>query len=643
MKTNIFILICLGMLLTSIQAINAQDKTNREKLDEMSRVVRAKEDADLQAAIKVANKLGMSLIGIERLDERGIPVYYKSTNNDAAASTGTTTLRSVQGVDGQGMTIGVWECCNNGSIPGGIPLVTHQDLAGRVTVKDGSTDVQNHATHVTGTLIGNPPSSVSSQSRGMAFRASADAYGITNHTSEMMVAGAATIDEVANGKLLVSNHSYGSIVGWDFNPNNNGWTWFGGSSPFNQFGEPSGFGVYDGSWDAFAANTEYYLICKAAGNDRNEVPAVNALVRNAGQTNFVNYNPAIHPGPDGTNGYDCITDEGSDKNIMTVGAVTKAQAMSTFSNWGPTNDGRIKPDICGIGVSLTSAISTSNSSYGSASGTSMASPQVAGSLLLLQELYSDKYKVGSELLYMRATTLKALAINSATDRGNPNPDYQFGFGVLDAEKAGEFIVDDAKLDNTGKAVIIEDVIENANDVFEFEFDILGGADMRVTLVYHDVPADTLVNDLDILVRQLSTNGVVQPWGLDPANPNNNATRMDNDIDNVEHVSQNNLPAGTYRAEVRVEGSLYNNQPQKFSLVISGIAPGCKASIQHKLLDIPTGTYTAKDLIRSEAKISSGAEVTYQTDGKVVLRPGFHAKQQSSTGTGFFKTSAGTCN
>ncbi len=644
MKTKItFLLISMAIACIDLEA---QDLSKREQLDILSAQKRIEENADLLEAIEVANRLNMSLYGINKLDERGLPVHYESTNNDAATTTGTDDLRTVQNVDGDGMTIGVWECCNDSIVDGNIALTIHQDLIGRVSVQDSAIPVSYHATHVTGTLIGAPPSGGSQASKGMAYKANADAYGILNDASEMMAAGATTIDEVANGKLLISNHSYGAIVGWRHIPETmpRQYEWRGGSSPYNQNGVASAFGQYDGGWDIIARNAEYYLICKSAGNDRGSVPGVGEMVQNFGSSTFAPYNPAIHPGQDGgTTGYDCIPPKGNSKNILTVGAVTKSMTMSTFSSWGPTNDGRIKPDICGVGVNVTSASNASTTAYGSSNGTSMASPQVAGSLLLLQELYSDKYTVGSETSYMRATTLKALAINSATDGGIFGPDYAYGFGVLNAEKAGEFIVDDAKLDYTGTAVIIEDQLDDASDVFEFEFDILESADMRVTLVYHDVAADTLVNDLDLRVIQLSTNGQIQPWKLDPANPANVAVRGDNDIDNVEQVSQDNLAVGTYRAEVSLEGPLFMNDPQKFSLVISGIAPGCKASIQHKLLDITNGVYTAKDLIRSQGKIMPGAQVTYQTTGRVVLKPGFHAKAQTATGVGFFRTTDGTCN
>ncbi len=96
------------------------------------------------------------------------------------------------------------------------------------------------------------------------------------------------------------------------------------------------FGFYDSraaQYDAIAYNAPYYTIVKAAGNDRGE-------------------SGGGPQGPDGgVNGFDCIPTESVAKNIITVGAVQNVAnytqpsdvLMTSFSSWGPTDDGRIKP------------------------------------------------------------------------------------------------------------------------------------------------------------------------------------------------------------------------------------------------------------------------------------------------------------
>ena len=164
--------------------------------------------------------------------------------------------------------------------------------------------------------------------------------------------------------------------------------------------------------------------------------------------------------------YDIITTYGTSKNILTVGAVYPIAygykkpwdvTMSTFSGWGPTDDGRIKPDVVADGINLLSSISTADNAYDYYSGTSMASPSAAGSLLLLQEYYSQLHSGA----FMRAATLKGLTIHTADEAGSfPGPDYQNGWGLINIKKASDVI----KANNTTH-LIQENVLINNNTFF----------------------------------------------------------------------------------------------------------------------------------------------------------------------------------
>ena len=134
--------------------------------------------------------------------------------------------------------------------------------------------------------------------------------------------------------------------------------------------------------------------------------------------------------------------------MLTVGAVDdiiggysrfsgpSSVQMAEFSGWGPTDDGRIKPDVVGNGMFLISAWSDSPF-YAAAAGTSMSAPNVTGSLLLLQEHYQGIYGAGN---FMRAATLKALAIHTADEAGDADgPDYAFGWGLLNTKTAAQVI------------------------------------------------------------------------------------------------------------------------------------------------------------------------------------------------------------
>ena len=131
-----------------------------------------------------------------RVDKNGNPIYYTTDNAGAAITTRANRLNSGGSLglslDGQNMNIGVWD--------GGKVRNTHLLLVGRVTQVDNATALSAHATHVSGTMMGNATASPSA--KGMASQANLRAYDWNSDTSEATVA--------ANNGLLVSNHSYGA-------------------------------------------------------------------------------------------------------------------------------------------------------------------------------------------------------------------------------------------------------------------------------------------------------------------------------------------------------------------------------------------------------------------------------------------------
>ena len=120
----------------------------------------------------------------------------------------------------------------------------------------------------------------------------------------------------------------------------------------------------------------------------------------------------------------------SAKNIVTVGATTGADAMASFSSFGPTDDGRIKPEVCATGVNVTSC--SPGGGYEVMSGTSMATPATAGVACLILESWHLYYPGAPDPL---PEAMKALMINSANDLGNVGPDFQSGFGLINAKRA----------------------------------------------------------------------------------------------------------------------------------------------------------------------------------------------------------------
>ena len=455
----------------------------------------------------------------------GTPKYYTTDNREGAITTRTDRVHTdgVAGLDlnGENMIGGVWD--------GGRVRDTHNLLEDRTTQIDNPGSISSHATHVSGTMVGSG-SQVNGQAKGMAPMAELLTYDFGADEPEMTNAA-------ANG-LLISNHSYGIA-------SSNVPLWY--------------IGYYDSNArdiDRIVYNAPYYLPICSAGNDRQ-----------SGE------NPA-----DG--GYDYLTDKSVAKNNIVVAATFEVLEyedasdvfMSSFSSWGPTDDGRIKPDISAKGVNMYSASGGSNASYTNMSGTSMATPNVSGSLLLLQQHYND---LNGE--YMLASTLRALALHTADEAGfAPGPDYRFGWGLLNTQHAAQVISQDGT-----ESMIITETLD-ANDVYTYTFKADGTQDISATIAWtdpaanplpggnEDVATPSLVNDLDLRISQ--DGGVTfLPWVLDVATPTAGATNGDNVVDNVEKIEINTPEAGDYIVRVSHKGQLLVNDSQVFSLVIEGIS------------------------------------------------------------------------
>lgn len=374
------------------------------------------------------------------LDENGEPLYVETRNDNAAISTGADLLHtSPYPLSGHGVTVGVWDA--------GIALPSHQEFndgpTSRINDKDG-TSSDDHATHVAGTIAA---FGVVPRAKGMAYQAEIDSYNWSNDWSEMAAAGATAPGQFGT-KIYLSNHSYGYTDGWDWDGSK--WRWLGTGTDQNAYDSNFGrYSFFSNNVDSIAQNTPYYLIFWSAGNERNDGPSNGNTVSIGGSD--VTYNSSIHPPGDGVyrNGFETVADQAVGKNVMTVGAANDAVTnglrdpikgtITSFSSTGPTDDGRIKPDIVGNGRSLYSPEDANDTDYGSKSGTSMSSPNVCGSAALLVGLYRDLFGTNAA---MRACTLKGLLIHTATDLGRPGPDYSYGWGLADV-KTGADLLNDA--------------------------------------------------------------------------------------------------------------------------------------------------------------------------------------------------------
>ncbi|MGB0930924.1 MAG: S8 family serine peptidase, partial [Chitinophagales bacterium] len=515
--------------------------------------------------LTIGDSITIEFMGYSKLD--GLPLYYTTDNTIAAKSIGTNKVHPNGSLNlnlsGEGKVVGVWD--------GGAVRATHQELVARVTQMDGVTALNNHATHVAGTI---GASGVYAPAKGMAFDIDIHAYNWENDEAEMTIAA-------ANG-LQVSNHSYGLITGWFYNSEEGTWYWYGnvGVSQIEDYK----FGFYSSQardWDEIAYNAPDYLIVKSAGNERNDDgPA------NGGEHYYWNgfswtLSTTNRDKDGGIDGYDCIAHAGVSKNVLTVGAVHDIPnaynqpsdvVMSTFSSWGNTDDGRIKPDIVANGVGLVSPLATTDNQYGISSGTSMSSPSVSGSLILLQEHHENLY--GSS---MKAATLKGLVIHTADEAGAvEGPDHQFGWGLMNTAKAATVI--------SNNSLPTDSLIEaNLSDSDNYTLTVNSDSTspLVATLSWTDIPGTIppislnptdliLVNDLDMCLTNTATGETFHPYILNPDSPSAPATTGDNFRDNVEKIYLSAPDAGEYTLTISHKNSLANGG-QDFSLILSGMS------------------------------------------------------------------------
>ncbi|MFY3739953.1 MAG: serine protease AprX [Candidatus Nitrosomirales archaeon] len=136
-----------------------------------------------------------------------------------------------------------------------------------------------------------------------------------------------------------------------------------------------------------------------------------------------------------------IGSPGAAQNAITVGAMADVGelgfSIAYFSSRGPTADNRIKPDIVAAGVSITAAQSGTTTGYTTLSGTSMATPFVAGVAALMLDANPS----------LTPADVKARIMNTAIDWGPAGIDVDYGAGRLDAYEAVNNALSVASLGN----------------------------------------------------------------------------------------------------------------------------------------------------------------------------------------------------
>jgi outer membrane protein OmpA-like peptidoglycan-associated protein len=231
------------------------------------------------------------------------------------------------------------------------------------------------------------------------------------------------------------------------------------------------------------------------------------------------------------------------KNIITVGHTDSTGVVLSASSKGPAFDGRVKPELVAFGED----------------GSSGATALVSGVAAVLYQTYRSINNNSTA----PASLIKAVLLNSADDTDAPGIDYRSGYGKLNALNAMQTLLQNHYINET--------VVNNQQK----EFTILipaGIKKLKITLAWTD-PAATpgtnkaLINDLDLELKQISTNNIWLPWVLNPS-PSVAAiedlpARKKDTLNVAEQITIDDPSAGNYQVIVR--GSTVPQGTQQFSI------------------------------------------------------------------------------
>ncbi len=584
-------------------------------------------------------------------------------------------------VTGSGITLGIWE--------GGWPNnehVTFVDPIGtqRITLMDTTNadthpvGFSNHAMDVTSIVTSEGDPSPDLQS--LAYESSIWSFDIQTDPTKGEIEAAVT------SGLIASNHSYGDITGWTgyrLDPDGDGpepgrYRWFG--NPAVDETEDYHFGFYNDNsafYDSLIYRNKFYSMVAAVGNDRGTGVLTDTHYVFTGVGPFEGgWELSTTPRQadnDWLGGFDTVLPGmQSGKNVISVGSLTNDDAIACrvrnevpyttayYSDWGPTDDGRIKPDFSAPAMAFYRPVPlpiTGFNCAGAAGGTSYAAPVIVGGLGLL----AHHQEILSTGVMRRASTYKALLAQTALDRNRPGPDYSTGWGMPQFRDAADIMKHDS--DAGGDNRIFEKTLtEGSSDIISVVSD---GGPLRATMAWTDPPGTSLetsdgspdptwldnttpllVNDLDLAIIDPSLGpDYFFPWKLDPGSPLTNATRPSsstddlantNIVDIMEQVLIDNPVAGrTYQIRVKHKGSLTNplsgGTIQDYSLIFSG---GKIVRMSADLKVMMSGPYDTGAM--TSTLNSSGILQTHATKNPYTSAP-WNFVGEDSVGTGFFSS------
>jgi len=294
-----------------------------------------------------------------------------------------------------------------------------------------------------------------------------------------------------------------------------------------------------------------------------------------------------------------IGSPGNAKNSITVGALGHAgsRTIAGFSSRGPTQDGRIKPDIVAPGTATVSAAGDTSTTAtielavsSSKNGTSMSAPTIAGNAALMRQFFTDGFyprgtKTAGDTYNPSGVAMKAVLLNGTNPVLGTGPSSQFfttayGWGRAWLDSNLWFTTTPSAFGTDARRMRLFERTNIAGlqtgDVHEYSIaNVQAGQELRATLTWYDPEASagaalTLVNNLDLEVVNPAASvffGNVFTAGV-------STTGGTPDIRNtVEQVRLTAPVAGTYTFRVKGTavpgGTRSNTNRQGYALAVSG--------------------------------------------------------------------------
>ena len=162
-------------------------------------------------------------------------------------------------------------------------------------------------------------------------------------------------------------------------------------------------------------------------------------------------------GNDGNSAWKYIGAPADGDSVLAVGAVNGSGVIASFSSYGPTSDGQVKPDVVSVGSGTT--VSTTSGTVGSSSGTSFSGPNMAGIATCLWQLFPEynNWKI--------ITTL-----HKASDKYT-TPGDRYGYGLPNMKTALGILVSDISNMTANLNNLTTTINWNSKDISSMRYDI----------------------------------------------------------------------------------------------------------------------------------------------------------------------------